>query len=191
MVVLLNRIGRALFGVLIAAGIVVAIAIQNYYFASVLALWIPLLAISTVWREQSHSTTQAQDWLQRRDPSAVVFVSGRPEPSHRLESYSTSGSPLRLPTHFPVVADAAGISFYSRDRSPTLLALIPWSSIEEVELSDGYVDTKVPLLSVVVDGRHGVAFYVRSRVKGLWDVKSDSQGELLRDVEAKRALHHP
>jgi hypothetical protein len=186
MVVLLDRIGRALFGVLIAAGIVFAIVIQNYYFASVLALWIPLLAISTVWREQSHSTTQAQDWLQRRDPSAVVFVSGRPEPSHRLESYSTSGSPLRLPTHFPVVADAAGISFYSRDRSPTLLALIPWSSIEEVELSDGYVDTKVTLLSLTFVGGRGMSFYVRKRVKGLWDARSDSQGQLVHEIEAVR-----
>jgi hypothetical protein len=188
MVVLFDRIGRVLGGVLLATGIVIAILFRNYYLASVLALLIALGLVFTVWREQSRSTTRARDWMQRRDPSAVVFVSGRPEPSQVLERYSTSGSPLRLPTHFPVVVDAAGISCYSRDKSPTLLALIPWPSITELELSDGWVDTKVPLLTAVVDGRHGVAFYVRSRVKGLWDVRSDSQGQLLRDIEAVRPL---
>jgi hypothetical protein len=186
MVVLLDRIGRALLGVLAAAGIVVALRTQYPFHALMLVLILVSLIVFTVWREQSRSTTRARDWLQRRDPSAVVFVSGRPSPSPVLDRYSTSESPLRVPALIPVVADAAGISCYSTERFPAVFAFIPWSSIDVVELSDNWADTKVTLLSLSFVGGHGMSFYVRKRVKGLWDVKSDSERELLREIEAVR-----
>jgi hypothetical protein len=182
----IDRISRALTGVLVVAGFVVAVRTQLVGIALSLALILVCLVAFTVLRERSLSVTQSKTCLQRRDPSAIVFVSARPDPSQVLERYSTSGSPLRLPGLFPIVADAAGLSYFSTDKSPARLALIPWSSIDSVDVSDVWTNTKQPRLSVTVDGSHGIVFYVRSLVKGRWDVTSDQQGQLARDIQTVR-----
>jgi hypothetical protein len=189
--VLIDRIGRAVIGVLAVAGFVVAVRTQIVSIALSFALIFVCLIVSTVLRERSRFVTRARYWLQHRDPSAIVFVCARPDHTLRLERYSTSGSPLQLPGLFPIVADAAGISYFSTDKPPAPLAVIPWSSIDSVDVSDVWTNTKEPRLSVSLNDGHGIVFYIRSLVKGRWDVTSDAQVQLARDIEAIRAFHRP
>ena len=192
MSVLKYRIGGAALGVLAAAGVVVALTTRDLAVAFTLAVCLASALILLLWRERSRSTTRARDRLQRGDPAAVVFVSGRPSKSDVLDHYSTDGSTVSLPALFPVVVDAAGIRYFSTDRSPVPLASIPWSNIRNVGLTDawpsedGWLDSKIPVLGVTVDGGHQIVFHVRSLVAGRWEVNAGSQAQLVDEIAATR-----
>jgi len=99
---------------------------------------------------------------------------------------------VRLPALFPVVVDVVGVSYFSTDRTPVPLASIPWSSIREVTPTDawlgdeGWLDSKLPVLGITVDGGRGVVFYVRRLVAGRWSVDSGSPGHLVGQINAVR-----
>lgn len=188
MLILMDRIGRAVVGVLAVAGIVIAINSQQTYIALMLALIVVALVAFTVMRERSRTVTRAKDWLQRRDPSAVVFVSRRPSRTAALDHYAPSESPVALPSIFPVAVNAMGISYFSTDKVPVALVSIPWSDIGDVVYSDAWSDTKEAVLDITIaDGSH-LVFEVRSLVKGTWDTLFQSPRELISDIEAARTI---
>ena len=189
MLVWIDRIGRAVIGVLAVAGIVFAINSQRIYMALVLALIVVELIFFTVIRERSRTVTRARDNLQRLDPAAIVFVSGRPSrTSEILDRYSLSGSPVLLPSIFPVVVDASGLSYFSINTVPVALAFIPWSKIDEIEFNDRWSESKAGVLAVGVDSR-ALIFDVRSLRKGEWASSSASQPTLVRELEAARPVN--
>ncbi|MCU1406783.1 MAG: hypothetical protein JWQ43_3086 [Glaciihabitans sp.] len=166
---------------------------QYLYIAIVLVVLLVCVFIFALWRSRSRSTTRARDWLQRRDPAAVVFVSARPSHiSGVLEPYSATGLPVLLPALFPVVVDAAGISYFSSGRSPVPLASIPWTSIGGIGLTDawlsddGWHDSKRPVLGVEIDDGREIVFYVCHFVAGRWEPGAESH-QLVREIEATRA----
>ena len=194
--ILNSRAGGAVLGVLAAVaavGIVFAIATQYFYLVFLLAIVLATVIVAGVWRAHTLSAARARDWLQRRDPSAIVFVSARPPQTSRgLERYSTTGSPVRLPAYFPVVVDAAGIGYFSTAKSPVPLASIPWSSIGEVRLTDawqgddGWLDVKVPVLGLAVDDGREVVFFVRRLAETGWEFDVEEQERLLREIDRAR-----
>jgi len=189
MLILMDRIGRAVIGVLAVAGIVIAIDSQRIFIAFVLALIVLELIIFTVIRERSRTVTRARDRLQRLDPEATVFVSGRPSrTSEILDRYSLSGSPVLLPSIFPVVMDASGLSYFSINNVPAALAFIPWSKIGEIEFNDRWSESKASVLAVGVDGS-ALIFHVRSLIKGEWASSSTSQPQLVHELEAARPVN--
>jgi len=188
MLILMDRIGRAVVGALSIAGIVIAIDSQQTYIAFMLALIVVGLIVFTVIRERSRTITRARDWLQRRNPSAVVFVARRPSRTAALDHYAPSESPVVLPSIFPVAVDATGISYFSTDKVPVALVSIPWSDIGDVVYSDVWSDTKEPVLDIALaDGNH-LVFEVRSLVRGKWDTLFRSHRELISDIEAARTI---
>ena len=186
MLILMDRIGRAVIGVLAVAGIVIAIDSQRIFIAFVLALIVLELIIFTVIRERSRTVTRARDHLQRLNPSAIVFVSDRPSRTRKvLDDYSLTGSPVLLPSIFPVVVDASGLRYFSINKVPAALAFIPWSKIGEIEFNDRWSESKASVLAVGVDGS-ALIFHVRSLIKGEWASSSMSQPQLVRELQAAR-----
>ena len=189
MLVWFDRIGRAIVGVLAVASIVLAINSQQTWIASMLALIVVALIVFTVIRERSRTVTRARDNLQRLDPAAIVFVSGRPSrTSEVLDRYSISGSPVPLPSIFPVVVDASGLSYFSINTVPVALAFIPWSKIDEIEFNDRWSESKASVLAVGVDSS-ALIFHVRSLRKGEWASSSASQPTLVRELAAARPVN--
>jgi hypothetical protein len=195
--ILNSRTGGVVLGVLAAVaavGIVLAIVSQYFYFVFLLAIILATVIVAGVWRANTLSAARARDWLQRRDPTSIVFVSARPPQTSRgLERYSTTGSPVRLPAYFPVVVDAAGVGYFSTARSPVPLASIPWSSIGDVRLTDawhgddGWLDVKVPILCLAVDDGRDVVFLVRTLGVEGWQFDVEEQERLLREIEGEHA----